>query len=77
VSSRERGSEEYRPGLLAVIAVVFGGLAILFFFLAELGLVPFPDDRRIGLVLPALVLVGIAAELTIAYRSRNNPSDDD
>jgi Zn-dependent protease with chaperone function len=78
VSERELDSQRvYRPGLLAVVAVTFGGLAILVFFLAELGLVPLPNDGRLGLVLIALVAVGFLAELVIAHRSRNNPRDDD
>jgi len=67
----------YRPGLLAVVAVGFGALAILVFFLADLGLVPLPNDGRLGLLLLAMAAVGFLAELLIAFRSRNNPRDDD
>jgi soluble P-type ATPase len=76
-SSRADEVRVYRPGLLAVIAVGLGAAAILLFFLADLGLVPLPNDGRLGLLLLAMVVVGILAELLIALRSRNNSSDDD
>jgi uncharacterized RDD family membrane protein YckC len=75
-SSQVDEARVYRPGLLAVIAVGLGAVAILLFFLADLGLVPLPNDGRLGLLLLAMVVVGILAELLIAFRSRKNPRDD-
>jgi hypothetical protein len=69
--------EIYRPSWLAIVALAMGALAILAFFLAELELVPLPNDGRLGLLLVAMVMVGGLAELVIAFRSRNNSDDDD